>query len=142
MTEETPPPPEGFVEVVRGPFSHLNGPLFNRPVAPPHVEYAVFLRPRHMNAAGVLHGGMLSTFLDILLGSALAPGCGRSGVTVQLSVNFLRMARPGEWLQGRAHLTHATRDLAFCEGRAFVGSRDVGHATGVFKLMNPPRTTA
>jgi acyl-coenzyme A thioesterase PaaI-like protein len=64
---------------------------------------------------------------------------GRWAMTVHLSVDFLRMARPGEWLQGRAEMTHATRELAFAEGRAFIGAREIGRASGVFKLMSQTR---
>jgi uncharacterized protein (TIGR00369 family) len=133
-----PPPPEGFVRSeVRGEFSSHNGPFFHRPPADgaERVEQALFILPRHTNALGVLHGGMLSTFLDGLLGSAVRRGAARTGVTIHLSVDFLRMARKGEWLQGEASMTHAGKEVAFAEGRAFVGRRLVGRATGVFKLM-------
>ena len=36
---------------------------------------------------------------------------------------------------GEARLTRATRDVAFAEGRAYVGGRDVVRCSGVFKLM-------
>ena len=135
-----PPPPEGFVRSEnRGEFSAHNGPYFHRISADGLIEQAVFLQPRHTNAVGVLHGGMLAAFLDGLLGGAVSRGAGRTGVTIQLSVEFLRMARAGDWLQGEARLNHATRDVAFAEGRAFVGSVEVGRASGVFKLMGRAR---
>lgn len=132
---QTPAPPEGFVLMQpRSEFFGHNGPMFHRPEAE-GVEYALFILPRHTNGLGVLHGGMLSAFLDTLLGSAVYRGAGRTGVTVHLSVDFLRMARRGEWLRGEARMTHATRDVAFAEGGAYIGRHQVGRATGVFKLM-------
>jgi uncharacterized protein (TIGR00369 family) len=133
--EAIPPPPEGFIQAPdRGEFSTHNGPFFYRRCAT-GSEQAIFILPRHANGLGVLHGGMLSAFLDSLLGAAVRRGAGRLGVTIHLSVDFLRMARKGEWLQGEASMTHAAKDVAFAEGRAFVGGRVVGRATGVFKLM-------
>jgi len=82
---------------------------------------------------------MLSAFLDGLLAHAVHLGCGRTGVTIHLSVDFLHMARMGEWVRGEARMTRATRDVAFAEGRAFVGGHDVVRASGIFKLMGRAR---
>jgi uncharacterized protein (TIGR00369 family) len=136
--DDIPPPPAGFVRVEsRSGFQLQNGPYFQReaPAEPGLVEHALFILPRHTNGLGVLHGGMLSAFLDSLLGTAASRGAGRPGMTVHLSVDFLRMARAGDWLMGEARLTHATREVAFAEGRALVGGREVGRASGIFKLM-------
>ena len=135
---EIPAPPDGFVRAEsRGGFSLHNGPYFHRLSGGDAdvVEHALYILPRHTNGLGVLHGGMLSAFMDGLLGGAASRGAGRPGMTIHLSVDFLRMARRGEWLIGSATMTHATRDVAFAEGRALVGGRVVGRATGVFKLM-------
>ena len=140
MTDDgpIPDPPDGFVRLDgRGGFASHNGPIFQRlPEADADgVEQALYILPRHTNALGVLHGGMLSSFLDGLLGGAVRRGSQRTGVTIHLSVDFLRMARKGEWLLGEARMTHATKDVAFAEGRAHIGRHVVGRATGVFKLM-------
>lgn len=133
-----PAPPEGFVLMEpRSEFFGHNGPMFHRPDAE-GVEYALYILPRHTNGLGVLHGGMLSAFMDSLLGSGVYRAVGRTGVTVHLSVDFLRMARKGEWLRGEARVTHATRDVAFAEGGAYIGRHLVGRASGVFKLMGAP----
>ena len=142
MSDDVPEPPAGFTPAdARGPFQGHNGPWFHRTSAadPALVEHAIYILPRHTNGLGVLHGGMLSAFMDGLLGAAASRGAGRPGMTVHLSVDFLRMARKGEWLMGEGRMTHLTREVAFAEGRAFVGSRQVGRATGVFKLVGRAR---
>jgi uncharacterized protein (TIGR00369 family) len=138
--DEVPPPPAGFILLPRGPFMEANGPLFHRPDAAPEADQALFVLSRHTNSGGIMHGGMFMTFMDGLLGAAGRQAVGRPVVTVQMSIEFHRMVRPGEWLRGRARLTHATRDLAFCEGHAFVGEREVGRASGVFKQMSAIRS--
>lgn len=140
MAEEIPAPPEGFTLVEsRGPFSTHNGPYFHRPRTDGYVEQAFYALPRHANGLGVIHGGMLSAFMDGVLAGAVWAGARRTGVTIHLSIDFLHMARVGEWIRGEARLTRATRDVAFAEGRAFVGGIDVVRASGVFKLMGRPR---
>jgi uncharacterized protein (TIGR00369 family) len=135
--EAIPEPPEGFVRSAgRGPFTSHNGPYFHR-ATEVGTEQAFFALPRHCNAFGIVHGGMLSAFLDGLLAGAAGRAAGGRLVTMQLSVNFLDMGRAGDWVLGEAHATKVTRDIAFVEGRASVGDRDVARATGVFKLMRP-----
>jgi uncharacterized protein (TIGR00369 family) len=138
--EILPPPPDGFVLAEgRGRFSTHNGPYFHRPGATDLAEQAFFALERHANGLGLVHGGMLSAFMDGVLASAVFLGCRRTGVTIHLSVDFLHMARMGEWVQGEARMTRATRDLAFAEGRAYVGGHDVVRASGIFKLMGRVR---
>ncbi len=143
MTREAaaPAPPQGFVlSESRGGFQLHNGPLFHRIFAddPTRMDRALFIEPKHANALGVLHGGMLSAFLDAALGGAVIRSSGQPALTVHLSVDFLRMARCGAWLIAEARMTHATRDVAFAEGHAAVGGHVVGRASGVFKLMGRP----
>jgi uncharacterized protein (TIGR00369 family) len=134
--EPIPSPPEGFLLAEgRGAFSTHNGPYFYRPVEGDRVEQAFFALKRHTNGVGIVHGGMLSAFMDGVLAGAVWRGARKRAVTIHLSIDFLHMARAGEWVIGEARLTRATRDVAFAEGRAYVGGRDVARASGVFKLM-------
>ncbi len=137
MAEVIPDPPPGFIRSQgRGQFSTLNGPYFHKEGEGELVEQAFFALDRHTNGIGLVHGGMLTAFMDGLLAGAVFRGCERSAVTIHLSVDFLHMARAGEWVIGEARMTRATQEVAFAEGRAFVGARDVVRASGVFKLMH------
>lgn len=134
--EVIPSPPEGFAPAEgRGLFSTRNGPYFTKPPEGELVEQAFFALPRHCNGVGIVHGGMLSAFMDGVLAGAVWRGAQKRAVTIHLSIDFLHMARAGEWVRGEARLTRATRDVAFAEGRAYVGGHDVVRASGVFKLM-------
>ncbi|THD80910.1 MAG: PaaI family thioesterase [Phenylobacterium sp.] len=138
MTREAAPaPPEGFVLAEgRGLFSTHNGPYFTKPPSEGGlVEQAFFALPRHCNGVGLVHGGMLSAFMDGVLAGAVWRSAQRRAVTIHLSIDFLHMARTGEWVMGEARLTRATQEVAFAEGRAYVGGHDVVRASGVFKLM-------
>lgn len=135
--EAIPPAPEGFVVAEgRGAFSTHNGPYFTRVSDGPLVEQAFFSLQRHCNGVGIVHGGMLSAFMDGVLAGAVWKGARKRAVTIHLSIDFLHMARAGEWIHGEARLTRASRDVAFAEGRAYVGGHDVVRASGVFKLMS------
>ena len=134
-----PPPPEGVVESTgRGAFSGHNGPYFHRAQMGELTEQAFYALPRHANGLGLVHGGMLSAFLDGLMGATVFRATRQTAVTIHLSIDFLHMARVGEWVIGEARATRSTKEICFVEGRAFVGSRDVVRASGVFKLMHKP----
>jgi uncharacterized protein (TIGR00369 family) len=127
-----PTAPAGFRRAGgRGAFSNHNGPYFNNAEG----VQAFYAEARHCNSIGLIHGGMLSAFLDGVLASAAARGTGSTPITVHLSIDYLDMGRAGEWVMGEASLTRASSDLAFVEGRARVGERVLARATGVFKLM-------
>jgi len=112
--------------------------LFHRVSDDEFTRHAFFALPRHANGLGLVHGGMLTAFMDGLLGGASYRAARKTGVTIHLSVDFLHMARVGEWVIGEARATRVTKDIAFVEGRAYVGRTDVVRASGVFKLMHKP----
>ena len=135
--EAMPPPPAGYLPSEgRGGFSTLNGPYFYRAGDGQMAEQAFYALKRHANGLGLVHGGMLSAFMDGVLAGAVWRGTQTRAVTIHLSIDFLQMARVGEWVMGEAKLTRATKDVAFAEGRAYVGGHDVVRCSGVFKLMN------
>ena len=140
MSEAIPEPPEGFLRSEgRGRFSSHNGPYFHRLAEDGAVQQAFFALPRHANGVGLVHGGMLSAFMDGVLAGACGRGTGKALVTIHLSVDYLHMCRTGDWVFGEARLTRATKDIAFAEGRAWTRGLDVVRASGVFKLMERPR---
>lgn len=128
-------PLEGFIRSNdRGPFTTHNGPFFHRRVDW-GSEQAFFAEARHCNSIGLIHGGMLSAFLDGLLAAAVAIETRAVPITIHLSVDYLGMGRAGEWVMGEARVTRATKELAFVEGHCSAKGRDLARATGVFKLM-------
>lgn len=128
-------PPEGFVRLVqRGPFTEHNGPIYGR-VGEEGAVQGFLALGRHANSLGIVHGGMMGSFLDTLLGQAVSAASKKPAVTIHLSLDYLSMARVGDWIEGRAAVTRLTRDVAFAEGQARVGTRAIVRATGVFKLM-------
>lgn len=128
-------PPEGYVlSTSRGPYTTHNGPFYHL-VTPDGFRHGVRIRKRHCNSRGITHGGMLMAFADGLLGTAVFRETRTVALTIRMNSDFLSSARPGDWLEGTARVTRATRSVVFCEAELFVGHRPVMKATGVFKLM-------
>jgi uncharacterized protein (TIGR00369 family) len=132
-------PPPGFVlSERRGPFTQHNGPFYHRP-RQTGAEQGFLALKRHCNGFGIVHGGMLASFLDGLLGHAASLESAAPAVTIHLSLDYLSMARAGDWIQGVAAVTRSTRDMVFLDAHAFVGERDVVRATAIFKVMERRR---
>lgn len=133
--DHVPAPPEGFVPSTRGPFTTHNGPMFHRRTEEGQ-QHAFFVLARHCNSVGIVHGGMLATFMDGVLAGGVARATGATPITVHLSLDFLSMARTGEWVFGEARVTRKTKDLVFVEGRIWSGEREVMRGSAVFKPMH------
>ncbi|HYM32408.1 MAG TPA: PaaI family thioesterase [Candidatus Cybelea sp.] len=125
--------PDGFAPTRQGQFSRHIGPYYEKRDGEGFVR-GFRVQEKHLNAAGVVHGGMLTAFMDSLLGHTVFWASGHSGRTVRLVADFVGPAKRGDWVEGRAKLIRATRTVAFVEGTLNVGGRQVMRADGVFRL--------
>ena len=66
MTDD---PPSGFEPLFRSsPFLDHNGPFFHRTAEDGTFVVGLRIQPKHANARGSAHGGLLMTMCDIALG--------------------------------------------------------------------------
>jgi len=129
-------PPEGFEESTnRGPFTTHNGPFFHKVNEDGSFVHGFRAAEQHCNGMGIVHGGLVTAFADGLMGTAVWRATQVVGLTIRLNADFLSIAKVGDWVEGTATVTRATRSVAFVESHVHVGSRPILHTTGVFKLM-------
>lgn len=130
--------PDGFTAIEHSAsFGRLTGPFYDG-----HDEtgFVRAFRPdeRHGNSLGIVHGGMLMTFADIVLARAVrAVASGRPFVTLRMTTDFVTPARLGDWVEGRAKVTRHARGVVFVRGRLSVGARLVLKADGLFRILTP-----
>ena len=127
--------PQGFAEMTGlSPFNALVGPLYRREDAK-GVSIGLRVEEKHTNSRGICHGGLLATLADLALGYALVgQGDSLSGsfFTVQLSIDYARAARVGDWIESEVEIQQAGARLAFANCYLVAGGRRIARASAIF----------
>ncbi len=142
MNSEAPadcrrPPPPGFTPVPSSTaFGGLIGPFYEDLSVDEGVVRGFYVDGRHANSGGVLHGGMLMSFADILLGQAAWNAAGGPVVTMRMISDFLAPARPGDWVRGEARLSGRQGRSLFIEGLITVRDRPILSTEAIFQKID------
>ena len=126
--------PDGFAPYEpQGPFLEHIGPVLVRDDDGGPV-FGLLVEERHTNHRGTIQGGMLSTFADFALGRAIEADAddGKERATVSLTVDFLKPAKPGDWIETRTRVERVGGTLAFADCSLTVSEREVVRARAVW----------
>jgi len=138
MTDKSPP--SGFEPHFRQSlFTDPWEPLYSK-VDPRHVSIGTWLRDVHCNSRGLVHGGFVSTIADNAMGLTCVAGLRDDGrevkglVTITLNVDFVGMAKLGQWLNIESEIVKLTRQIAFASCNVCADGEVIARANATFKI--------
>jgi len=128
-------PPEGYSSILStSPFGWENGPIFNRTDGE-DFKRGFRIASKHLNAGGVLHGGMVMTFADIVLAQAVSKVAEPPFVTIRLTSDFIGIAVEGDWVEGTATAEAPKDGIVAVQGIIEVKGKIIASAQGLFKTL-------
>ena len=139
-----PSVPEGFDPFLddEGFVNHV-GPLYWRIDEQNRGIMGFVVQDIHMNPAGICHGGMMMTLMDMAVGMnvQLAAETDAFSPTIQMSYDFLKPAFKDQWLVSEIDFRHTTRRLGLASGLVIGPDCPVMRCNGLAKLpsANDPR---
>jgi uncharacterized protein (TIGR00369 family) len=118
-----------------GDFGASHGPLY---WSRDRKRFAFRAEERHRNQNGHVHGGMLMTLTDQVLGLTVVQALdGHPAATVSLNCDLIDSAQPGDLIEGEARVTRITRSVVFVQGSLHCGDRLLLSASGLWKRIRP-----
>ena len=92
----------------------------------------------HANHRGTIQGGLLSTFADFALGRAIEADAddGKDRATVSRTVDYLKPAKPGDWIEARSRVDRVGGTLAFADCSLTVEQREIVRARAVWVVVD------
>ncbi len=92
-------------------------------------------------ATGIMHGGAVSALMDTTCGGAVMshPDAGLATATLDLRIDYMRGAQPGQTVRARATCIRVTRTIAFVTATAHDDDADtpIAMASGAFTVSRP-----
>ena len=126
--------PEGFEPYAdQGPFLEHVGPVLHRRDEDGPV-FGLRVEDRHTNHRGTVQGGLLSTFVDFAMGRAIEAESDddKDRATVSLTVDFLKPAMPGDWIESRTRVERVGGTLSFADCALTVDGREIVRGRAVW----------
>jgi acyl-coenzyme A thioesterase PaaI-like protein len=139
-------PPPGFERHFRqSPLTDPWEPLYSK-ILDDRVVIGLSLGTAHTNARGLAHGGLIAALADNAMGLSCGVamrnrGQGETGglLTVSLSLDYLGMARLGQWLEFDTGFTKTGASLCFAQAFVTADGLVIARADARFKTLAAPK---
>jgi len=133
--------PEGYKPHFRSSkFTDPWEPLYSS-VTPQQISLGTILRDVHCNSRGLVHGGFIASLSDNAMGLSRAQALKSDGrdfkglVTINLSTDFVGLAKVGQWIATHSHVIKIGGSLAFVSSEMRTTEDVISRANATFKTV-------
>ncbi len=134
--------PAGFVpHDRRSPVTDAWEPLYSS-YAVEAARLGFHLAEKHCNGRGMLHGGVIAALADNAMGISLALVLRARGgdrpqglVTTSLAVDYLGVAKPGQWIEIRPRVVWAGSGSGVVDALVTADAVPIARANATFRVL-------
>ena len=138
--------PEGYeLYPGDGSFNDACGPMYMKFEEGEPPRFAIKVEKHLLNPMGICHGAVYMALLDMAFPSVIGHAMGKyTGTpTMNININYLKLAKEGEWLFADAVCDKVARTAAFVHASVVNQDGEIkATATGVFKVPSDLKATA
>ena len=117
-------------------FMKHNGGVLFRMISENEYEFKSIINEKHLNAAGITHGGYLSALIDAGAGTAAHRSAENSPcVTISLDLKFIGTSKIGDEIIGSVKILKKTKTLVFLFCELKCENKVIASASGIWKIL-------
>lgn len=92
----------------------------------------------HSNVNGTVHGGVIATLIDAVMGNAVRAGLeeDQSSATVSMTVTYLKPGKVGEELEASAEVRKRGGSLVMVEADVTQGEEPIAHGVATYSVID------
>ena len=123
------------ISIKPGFMKHNGGVLF-KTITENEYEFKSIISEKHLNAAGITHGGYLSALIDAGGGTAAHRSADNAPcVTISLDLKFIGASKIGDEIIGYTKILKKTKTLIFLFCELKCNNKIIASASGVWKIL-------
>ena len=118
-------------------FMKHNGGLLFRKISNKNYEFKTKINKKHLNRAGITHGGYIASIIDAGAGTgAHRVTNNKVCVTISLDIKFIDSTKLGDEIIGNVSVQKVTKSLVFLTCKLKSNKKIIATASGVWKKTN------
>ena len=118
-------------------FMKHNGGLLFRKISKSRYEFKTKINKKHLNRAGITHGGYIASIIDAGAGTgAHRVTNNKVCVTISLDIKFIDSTKLGDEIIGKVNIQKMTRSLVFLICKLKSNKKIIATASGIWKKTN------
>ena len=120
-----------------------NGGLLFRTISKNEYEFKTIIERKHLNKAGITHGGYIASIIDAGAGTGAHRSTNKKPcVTISLDIKFIGSTRLGDKIIGFTKIQKITNSMVFLICHLESKGKLIASASGIWKILKKPLPNA